>query len=175
MHQQLGPLRKTLVDRSYVITHTADTALATVAAGGSQIGATTSNAIIPTSGIIRLTLLEGEFDETGSAAAGTVGIAVDVGGTKVFSISDDDSGTSRESPRINISTGVGSRLVGDGANAGTQAVLIASFDIVANGFPIGSRDIQVYFGDEAAGSTGAVTLTGTTVTCRVLIEIVDTA
>ena len=157
---------------AFAVTHTSDTALATVAAGGTQIG---SNVTVtgPTAGAYRLTLLEGEFDETGAAAVGKIGIAVDVGGTKVFATTDLTTGSSANDA-LEINTGVASRLVGSGVRGSTYTPIVVSFDIAANSFPTGSQTLQVYFGDEADGSTGAVTVTGTTVTCRVLVEVIDT-
>lgn len=162
----------------YSVTHTSDTALATRAGGGTQIGATISAARIPTTGVIRLTLLEAEFDETGSAAGVDVAFAIDVGGTKVFAVSDGNDGAALDKA-VAINIGVSSRLAGAGydtdiTTGSPQGALVMSFDIVAGSFPTGSRDIQIYMGDEANSTTGAATLTGTTVTCRMLVEIIDT-
>ena len=54
---------------NFSVTHTDDTALATRASGGSQIGSTLSNKTIPTAGVIRVTILEAEFDETENTSA----------------------------------------------------------------------------------------------------------
>src|SRR3990167_1066686 len=68
----LGVIIATEIHRCHSITHTADTALATQAAGGSQIGATLLATTVPTTGIIRLTILATEFDETEGTAQGRV-------------------------------------------------------------------------------------------------------
>lgn len=168
------------LNRSFAVTHTSDTALATRASGGTQIGATISNATIPTSGVIRVTLLEAEFDETGSVGIGRVAMALDVGGTKVWASNDIDDGAAADFLVADINVGVSSYLVGAGITGGEKSSgidghpAILSFDIVAGSFPTGSRDIQIYMGDEANSSTGAVTLTGTTVTARILVEVIDT-
>lgn len=159
----------------YSVTHTDDTALATRASGGSQIGSTISSAPIPTSGVVRVTLLEAEFDETGGAF-GLVAFALDIGGTKVWALSDTTAGTVGDTiVRINQNTD--SRLISTGIDRDSSNfnAVIMSFDIVAGSFPTGARDVEIYMGDEANSSTGAVTLTGTTVTCRILVEIIDTS
>ena len=159
--------------RSLSVTHASDTALATRASGGTQIGSNLTNVLIPTSGIIRMTILEAEFDETGSSAASQVAFAVDVGGTKVFAVADTSAGAALD-VHVLLDTGVASRLIGSGRDDASDIANIMSFDIAVNSFPTGSRTIQVYFGDEANSTTGAATLTGTTVTCRILIEVIDT-
>ena len=161
---------------TFSVTHTTDTALATRASGGSQIGLTLNNKTIPTSGVIRVTILEGEFDETDNLADGRVAVALDVGGTKIWATSDDAAGAAIDMG-FRVSQNVASRLIGagvDGQDSIENTALVFSFDIAAHSFPTGSRDVRIYMGDNANSKTGEVTLTGTTVTCRLLVEIVDT-
>lgn len=160
--------------KNYSVTHTSDTALATRAGGGSQIGSTLSNARIPTSGVIRVTILEAEFDETTSSAASLVATALDVGGTKVWAETDGVAGTAVDAT-ITINTGVASRLIKTGLDFIFNAYpLIYSFDISAGSFPTGAQDVKIFMGDNASASPGEITLTGTTVTCRILVEVIDT-
>lgn len=157
------------------VVHTSDTALATRASGGSQIGTTLSSKIIPTSGVIRVTLLEAEFDETGGAASTQVAFALDVGGTKVWAASDDKDGLTVDMT-VEITLSTTSRLisVGQDTNGSEGAPKVFSLDIAAHSLPTGSQDVKIFMGDRANSTTGEATLTGTTVTCRLLIEIIDT-
>ena len=163
------------ITRNYSVTHTSDTALATRASGGTQIGATISNARIPTAGVVRITLLEGEFDETEGNAA-EFAFALDIGGTKVWAAADTPSGVTTDFT-VRVNTSAASRLIGAGVNMvpgnDDPVPVIMSFDIAAGSFPTGTRDIQIYFGDNANGALGEVTVTGTTVTCRILVEVID--
>ena len=47
------------------------------------------------------------------------------------------------------------------------------FDIVGRGMSTGTQDVEVWMADNVAGSTGEITITGTTVTGRFLVEIID--
>lgn len=162
----------TNVTHAYVVTHTTDTALATKAAGGSQLGSTISAVTIPASGAVRLTLLEYEVDETGGAAGGGASLALDVGGTLVWPVSDTAAGTEADIQFMSANTSVASRYVRVGSIVAVTPLMIV-FDVVAWALPTGSQDVKIYAGDEAGGTTGALTLTGTTVTTRVLVEIID--
>ncbi len=158
----------------YLLTHTADTALATRASGGSKIGATITGVKIPAVGVIRVTLLEAEFDETENTSDAQVAIALDVGGTKVWAASDSEAGTSLDKV-ILISQNVSSRLIKHGLDSDVIKpinALIMIFDITANSFTSGNNTIEIYMGDNAGGVLGEATLTGTTVTCRILIEVI---
>tara|TARA_Y100000310_G_scaffold132889_1_gene131820 strand:+ start:3575 stop:4570 length:996 start_codon:yes stop_codon:yes gene_type:complete len=155
------------------ITHTSDTALATQVSGGTQIGATLSSIVIPTSGIIRLTLLAAEFDETESSATARAGMAIDVGGTKVWGTSDTTAGTLTYRPYIQADSGATSVIWSKNYDAqGGNTVTIGTWDIVDASFPTGARDVQLYFGDNVDSQTGEITITGTTHTFRAMIEII---
>ncbi|MCR4283076.1 MAG: hypothetical protein NUV72_08635, partial [Bauldia sp.] len=156
---------------AFIITHTADTALATRATGGTQIGATLAGKTIPTAGFIRVTVVTMELDETEGSAAAIVAIGLDVGGTLVWAAVDVNAGTATDAPDITVNTSVASRLVGAGSNSAIP--LIATFDIVAGSFPTGAQDVKFFMGDNANSSTGEATVTGTTVTARILVEIID--
>ena len=155
------------------ITHTSDTALATQAGGGTQIGSTLSSLTIPTSGIIRLTIITAEFDETEGSATARAGVAIDVAATKVWGTSDTSAGAIAYRPYIQASASATSVLVNRNYDAqGGNTVTIGTWDIVDAGFPTGSRDVQLYFGDNVDGQTGEITITGTTHTFRAMIEII---
>ena len=157
--------------KNYSVTDTSDTALATRASGGSQIGSTLSSKAIPTSGVIRITLLEAEFD-TG-ASQGEIAIALDIGATKVWAISDNSTGTSLDTV-VTIGAGVTGRKVGAGADIFSTGRASVSFDIVDKSFPTGAQDIKIFMGDRANSTIGEGILTGTTTTCRILVEVIDT-
>lgn len=156
--------------KNYSVTHTSDTALDTRAFGGTQIGSTLSSTRIPTAGVVRVTLLEAEFDNVG--ITGDLGIGIDVGGTKVWAVSENKAGLTIFT-QIKINADVASRKINTGI-AIDSGLTIFSFDIVAKSFPTGSQDVKVFMGDLADAVGGEITLTGTTVTCRILVEVIDT-
>ena len=154
--------------------NTSDTALATRALGGTQIGGAINNVRIPTRGVVRLTILVAEFDETGAAAAAEVAFAILVGSTTIWATTDNNAGTSAD-VTVRIDTGATSRLIGAGTDDDQSGVgaKIMSFDIVGDSIPTGLQDFEVRMGDEANGTTGAATITGTTVISRWLVEIIS--
>jgi len=176
LHRIFGVAPPRTVKTAFSVTHTSDTALDTRANGGTQIGSTLNDVILPTSGVIRITLLEIEFDETENSASAEVAFALDVGGTKVWAAADAPDGTSNDRI-IDLDQNVSSRLVSvgsDGKSANDHTAMIFTYDIIAHGFPTGPQAIQIYFGDNAQSTTGEATVTGTTVTCRILVEVIDT-
>ena len=160
------------------ITHTSDTALATQAGGGSQMGSAVSM-VVPTAGAIRVTPLEMEFDETEGSSSASFALAVNVGGTIVWVASDGQDGNLDFAEVGRASTSVAGVLYVastgnlNGQTSGLKAPLLYSFDIVAHSFPTGTQDVEVWLGDNVNSTTGEITVTGTTTTARFLVEIID--
>lgn len=164
---------------AYRVTHTADSALATQAAGGTKIFSTISAAPVPTSGQIRVSIVQIEFDETEGTNQGIAGIALKVGaGALVWAASDDGAGTAGFAPVISSNASVASAISGPGGHGfqiTVQGDMSFIWDIEASGLLTGSQDIAIYMGDNVGGNVGELTITGTTFTAVALVEIIDTA
>ena len=157
------------------ITHTSDTAIATQASGGTQIGSAISM-VIPAAGVVRLTILEIEYDETeGNAAEAQVGLKIGTDSIIWGAVDLADSSVNVVAIRANASAvsvlgGSGWAVGGGGA---VPEALIVTFDVVANSMSTGTQDTEVWFGDNVASNTGEITITGSTVTARFLVEVID--
>lgn len=159
----------------WLITDTSDTALATQAGGGSQIFSTISSATIPTSGQIRLTILTLEYDETEGNTAGT-GVAIKIGTDGlVWATTDSTSGALNYMGwRCDASTSSGIHDSGWFAAADQgYSPAIFTWDIGEMGSSTGTQDIAIYMGDNVNSLTGELTVTGTSLTARALVEIID--
>jgi len=157
------------------ITHTSDTAIATQASGGTQIGSAISM-VIPAAGVVRLTILEIEYDETeGNAAEAQVGLKI--GTDSIIWGAVDLVGGAADVIGIRTNASTSSQLGGSGwvgqTTSSTPSPLIVTFDIVANSMSTGTQDTEVWFGDNVASNTGEITITGSTVTARFLVEVID--
>ena len=155
-----------------LITHTSDTAITAQGSGGSQMGAAVSM-VVPTAGAIRITIIEIEVDET-NGAIGQVGVGLKIGSDSiVWSQNDDNAGTSYFQPRTYINSSATSMIINTGFSAQFQSNQSPTFDIVGNGMSTGTQDVEVWLGDNVNSATGEVTVTGTTVEARILVEIID--
>jgi len=163
-----------------MITHTSDTALGTQGAGGTQMGAAVSMTV-PAAGAIRVTIVELEVDETeGNTAAYTIGLKVG-GDAILWAVLDASNGTSEfvPSPSHNASTAsiltTNAWAMCDPETGGTgPASLIFTWDIVGRGMTAGAgKDIEVWLADNVTSRAGELTVTGTTVSARFLVEIID--
>ena len=157
------------------ITHTSDTALATQAGGGSQIGSAVSM-VIPAAGIIRLTILEMEHDETeGNVSDFALGLKVGADAI-LWAVVDLYDGTSNY-VGWQGNASVSSLITTNGWSADMEAVMAPmtlSWDIVGRSITSGSaKDVEVWMGDNVNSRTGETTITGTTTTARFLVEIID--
>jgi hypothetical protein len=160
-----------------MITHTSDTALATKAAGGSQMGSHVSMTI-PAAGIIRVTIIEGEFDETESSGTGKASIGLKVGTDSIrWPVWDGYTGASVDFSSVAVGSGVTSLIITNGIvdyNSGPAAIPGAiCWDIVGLSISTGAQEVEVWMGDNVVGSTSELTITGTTKTARFLVEVVD--
>ena len=160
-----------------MITHTSDTALATQASGGSQIGSAVSMTV-PTSGQIRVTVLVIELDETEGSASGHVGIGLKIGGDAIsWSVGDNESGNQEFTEIGNLSASVASGINGPGGFVGGQGSInypaVHTWDVDDLGSVDGVQDVEVWLGDNVNSSTGEITVTGSTKTARLLVEIID--
>jgi hypothetical protein len=161
-----------------MITHTSDTALATQAAGGSQMGAAVSM-VVPTAGVIRVTCIEAEFDETeGGVANITLGLKVGSGST-LWAKHDTSNGTQVYFPAIYMGASSTSQIIvnSHGYLHDTVAVsggpFAASWDIAGQSMATSTQDIEVWLADNVNSQTGEATVTGSTKTARFLVEIID--
>jgi hypothetical protein len=157
------------------ITHTSDTALATQAAGGSQRGSAVSM-VVPSAGVIKLTCLVMECDETEGNLAG-IGIAVKVGSDAlVWSSQDGPDGAVDYQFMYTVNASVTSSIMKGGSNHNGQAYFTSSFaifDIAAIGCATGTQDMEIWLGDNIQSQTGEITITGSTTTARFMVEIID--
>jgi len=158
------------------ITHTSDTALATQAAGGSQMGSAVSLSI-PTAGAVRVTVLTMEVDETegGNSAAG---IAIKIGtDSLLWASADNEAGTLEYMVVAEPDASVTGSIQGPGGwgnSIGSISMpMVFTWDIVGNSMSTGSQDVEVWLGDNVVSQTGEITVTGTTRTARFLVEVVD--
>jgi hypothetical protein len=162
-----------------MVTHTSDTALATKASGGSQMGAHVSMAV-PAAGVIRVTVCNAEVDETeGNSGGVLVGLKIGTDGI-LWATYDKVDGAAADSCNFTVNSSVASVLVTNGiANSfagvadSTMPVWSIAWDIVGSGMTTGTQDVEVWLSDNVGGKTGEITVTGTTVTARFLIEIMD--
>jgi hypothetical protein len=157
------------------ISHTSDTALATVAAGGSQMGSAVSM-VIPAAGIVRSTVCIIEADETeGNFGDAIMGVKIGSGSIIWGSVDYYDS-AAYYAGSIRINSSVASVVYNAGhsmeGNANTFTTWIHTLDIAGHGMATGTQDVEVWLGDNA-GTTGEVTVTGTTTTARFLVEVID--
>lgn len=163
---RLGP-------KSYLVTHSSDTALATQAAGGTQIGSTLASIVIPASGYVRVTIVSISLNETENTSNATAAFGIDIGGTKVWVQSDAATGSS-VFMSILVNQNVTGRLIGNGRDGG-GSVASGVFDIAENAFPTGAQDVKFFMGDNVNSNAGEITVAGTTLTARIIIEIVPYA
>ena len=159
-----------------MITHTSDTALATVAAGGTQIGSAVSM-VVPSAGVIRVTVLEMEFDETEGGAA-KIQIGLKTGSDSImWAVMDKSDGTSETiGPSADASTAsilITNSQYGPQTNATVITPFVVTWDIAGRSITAGTVDVEVWLSDNVDGSSGEATITGTTVTARFLVEVVD--
>ena len=158
------------------ITHTSDTALSTKSAGGTQLGAASSQTV-PTAGVIRVTVVELEIDETEGTNNSRFLAGLKVGADGIlWPTFDTSAGAATDILHLAADTSVTSVLVTNGVGnlaASTPSIMTYTFDIVGRGISTGTQDIEVWGSDNMGGSVGEVTVTGTTVTARFLVEIID--
>ena len=161
-----------------MITSTSDVVLATVAAGGTQIGSAVSM-VVPAAGIIRVTVVDLELDETEGSAIVCMTFGVKVGSDSVlWATFDHYDGTSKYVGTY-CNASVSSFLIENGFSKLTDGVNVAyagfdaSWDIVSNSVSTSTQDIECWCGDNANGNAGEATVTGTTVTTRFMVEIID--
>ena len=163
-----------------MVTHTSDTALATKAGGGSQIGSAVSM-VIPAAGIIRLTILEMEYDETeGNAAYFATGLKVGSDSVLWSKFDKASDGAEYILGRWQAAASVTSIIVSSGMTNSRQGIAdnhadpaIFCWDIAGRSVTTGTKDVEVWFGDNNESSTGEITVTGTTTTARFLVEVID--
>ena len=158
-----------------MITHTSDTALATQAAGGSQMGAAVSM-VVPAAGGIRVTQLAIEYDET-EGNTGVFGGALKVGSDGLLWASGDRAtGALIYSFAGQANSSVAGVLQPNGFNSANGNAYFWetawSFDIVGLSISTGTQDIEVWLGDNITDA-GEITITGTTTTARYMVEIID--
>jgi hypothetical protein len=160
-----------------MITHTSDTALATQSGGGSQMGSAVSMTV-PAAGVIRVTPLIIEYDETEGSATGAFGIALKVGSDSLIWVQGDlATGSSVFAYAGRANTSVSGLLephalaFGDGQNFLVEGSYV--FDIVGHSITAGVGDIEVWLGDNVNSTTGEITITGTSNNARFLVEIID--
>ena len=162
-----------------MVTHTSDTALATQAAGGSQMGSAGSMTV-PAAGVIRVSIVEMEFDETeGGEARLAIGLKTGSDAIK-WATYDTLSGAAQFGPSISISSSVASltmvtgRAYSSNGSVTAYSPMTESFDIVGQSLTAGSGvDVEVWLGDNVNSATGEATITGTTKTARFMVEIID--
>jgi hypothetical protein len=166
------------VEQVGMITHTSDTALATQAAGGSQMGAAVSM-VVPAAGVIKATCIEGEFDETEGGVA-QIAFGLKVGSDSILWAKQDiTTGAQFYFPAIYMGASSTSQLIVNNSafihdtNASTGGPFGASWDIVGQGVSTSTQDIEVWLADNVNSVTGEATITGSTTTARFLVEITD--
>ena len=160
-----------------LISSTSDVALATQASGGTQIGSAVSM-VVPSAGVIRLSMEDLEMDETEGSAEGAAGFALKVGSGSLVWATADVHPTASKFYALKVSTSQVSSLqtFGVGGAAFNNSMLfpfVFVFDIAGNSLATGTQDVEVWMGDNVDGFTGEMTLTGTTKTTRFLVEIID--
>jgi len=160
------------------ITHTSDTALATQAGGGSQMGSAVSM-VVPTAGVIRVTCIEAEFDETECGVA-NITLGLKVGSDSIlWAKHDTTNGTQVYFPAIYMGASSTSQIVVNShaylhdTVASTGGPFGASWDIVGQGMSTSTQDVECWLADNVNSQTGEATVTGTTKTARFLVEIID--
>ena len=154
-----------------MITHTSDTALATVAAGGNQMGSAVSM-VIPAAGVVRVTLVEIEVDETEGNNA-RWGIALKVGsGSLLWSVTDV-ADSSAQYWYVQTNASVASMIISNGFRAEGVPIVTNTWDIVGQSLATGTQDVEVWLGDNIVGHSGEITVTASTKTARFLVEVVD--
>ena len=153
------------------ITHTSDTALATLAAGGSQMGSAASM-VIPAAGVVRVTVVEVEVDETEGNNA-RWNIALKVGsGSLLWSVSDGQDGAAQYWYGVQNAS-VASTIISNGLIQTGIPIATWTWDIVGQSLATGTQDVEVWLGDNIHGYTGEITVTGSTTTARFLVEVID--
>ena len=155
-----------------LITHTSDTALATKAAGGSQMGAAVSM-VIPTTGIVRTTLSGFEGDETENSSFARVVIGVKIGSDSIIWANADAADGTATDHYFVIAQNASSVIYSQGVTTPGTADMMHMWDVAGTGMSTGTQDVEVWLGDNAASSTGECTVTGTTTACRFLVEVID--
>lgn len=161
---------------SYRTTETSDVALGTAASGGTQVGSDIS-VTIPTSGVIRVTLLQGVLDWPGTNTAYSLGI--NVNSTDYFLAGNSQDGAAIYFPLIGMNGASADAYLRAGYavynNGGYGGALIASFDISSLGISTGSQTLKVKMADEASTGaySGAGTLNGATQTGVFQVEIIE--
>jgi len=160
-----------------MITHTSDTALATQAAGGSQMGAAVSM-VVPAAGVIKATCIEGEFDETEGGVA-QIAFGLKVGSDSILWAKHDLHTGAEVTLGIYMNASTTSQLIVNSVAfihdtaAASGGPFGASWDIVGQGVSTSTQDIEVWLADNVNSVTGEATVTGSTKTARFLVEIID--
>jgi hypothetical protein len=159
------------------ISHTADTALATVASGGNQMGSAVSM-VIPTAGVVRVTTCFLEGDETeGNFGEAIMGVKIGSGAIIWGSVDYYDSAV-RYAGGLRINSSVAGVIYNAGHSmesfANTFTTWIHTLDIAGHGMATGTQDVEVWMGDNSGGGSGGeITITGTTTTGRWIVEVID--
>ena len=154
-----------------MVTHTSDTALATLAGGGSQMGSAVSMTV-PAAGAIRVTIVELEVDETEGNNA-RWGIALKVGsGSLLWSASTNQEGTPQYWYGVQNAS-VASTIISNGLIVTGIPIATNTWDIVGQSLATGTQDVEVWLSDNVQSYTGEITVTGTTTTARFLVEVID--
>jgi len=159
------------VEQVGMITHTSDTTLATLAAGGTQIGSAVSM-VIPAAGAVRVTLVEIEVDETEGNNA-RWGIALKVGSGSLLWSSADTSDASLQYWYVATSASAASMIFRNGFRTEGVPISTNTWDIAGQSLATGTQDVEVWLSDNVASHTGEITVTGSTKTARFLVEVVD--
>lgn len=159
-------------------THSANTALATAASGGTLIG-NSFPLTIPTAGFLMLTLHQAQFSRVSGASTGpSFAIGIEVNGTKFIPFAvQEGAPVTRYGPAIffqtangpeDIRSGSGIRYGGDG---GSTTVCI---DIAAAGFATGTQMCQFVAADTAANTfTDEGQIDGASTTAVISVTVFD--
>jgi len=155
-------------------THTSDTVLATQAAGGTAF-CSSFTAVVPTVGIIKITVIESEYDIT-SSAIGRWTVGIKVGSDAIDWAGSDDGSGDPQFPVVgegasSVAGVLNGSAVGPQSIGGVRSPIV--FDIATDIGSTGSQTIQLYAGKDVSWGTGNVTITGTTTTAVCLVEVID--
>lgn len=147
---------------SYRTIESDDVPLATCASGGTQVGGDI-NAVIPTHGLIRVTVVRGSLKNT-DTAHGLCGMGIEVNGSSYFAQYNDGSGTQYYAPAFHADdTGNREVSIRSGYASYNHAIPFVEFDINAEGIATGTQVLKIKMGDTAYSTwTGSLTLMGNT-------------